>query len=112
MLVTASSRRVLCRFLSESTKTGIMHPDDSTALETEESIWDLTMQVNVKGVWWGSKYAIIAMRKNPTDASKGLHAGGSIINTASFVSVVDAATPQIACKLLYSPLCMMYHYHI
>ncbi len=26
------------------------------------------------------------MRKNPTDEAKGLHVGGSIINTASFVA--------------------------
>lgn len=74
-----------------------MHPDDSNALETEESIWDLTMQINVKGVWWGSKYAINAMRQNSTDQSKGLQTGGSIINTASFVAIMGAATPQIAC---------------
>lgn len=75
-----------------------MHPEDDNALNTEERIWDLTMQINVKGVWWGSKYAILAMRQNPTDESKGLHTGGSIINTASFVALVGAATPQLACK--------------
>ncbi|KAF9222048.1 NAD(P)-binding protein [Gyrodon lividus] len=75
---------------------GIMHPEDDNALNTEERIWDLTMSVNVKGVWWGCKYAIIAMRHNPVDESKGLHAGGSIINTASFVAIMGAATPQLA----------------
>jgi len=75
---------------------GIMHPADDHALNTEERIWDLTMQVNVKGVWWGCKYAILAMRQNPTDESKGLHTGGSIINTASFVASVGAATSQLA----------------
>jgi NAD(P)-dependent dehydrogenase (short-subunit alcohol dehydrogenase family) len=75
---------------------GIMHPADDNALNTEEGIWDLTMTVNLKGVWWGCKYAILAMRNNPTDESKGLHAGGSIINTASFVALVGAATPQLA----------------
>ncbi|ETW84267.1 hypothetical protein HETIRDRAFT_425696 [Heterobasidion irregulare TC 32-1] len=75
---------------------GIMHPADDNALNTEERIWDLTMQINVKGVWWGCKYAILAMRENPTDASKGLHVGGSIINTASFVASMGAATPQLA----------------
>lgn len=77
---------------------GIMHPEDDNALNTEERIWDLTMNINVKGVWWGCKYAILAMRKNPTDESRGLHAGGSIINTASFVALMGAATPQLACK--------------
>ncbi|KAF8204874.1 hypothetical protein BJ912DRAFT_1052191 [Pholiota molesta] len=75
---------------------GIMHPEDDNALNTEERIWDLTMQINLKGVWWGCKYAIIAMRENPTDESKGLHVGGSIINTASFVALMGAATPQLA----------------
>ena len=77
--------------------SGIMHPADDNALNTEERIWDLTMQINVKGVWWGCKYAILAMRENPTDVSKGLHVGGSIINTASFVASMGAATPQLAC---------------
>jgi NAD(P)-dependent dehydrogenase (short-subunit alcohol dehydrogenase family) len=75
---------------------GIMHPDDDNALNTEEKIWDLTMSINLKGVWWGCKYAIIAMRENPTDEAKGLHTGGSIINTASFVALMGAATPQLA----------------
>ncbi|KAH9947303.1 short-chain dehydrogenase [Amylocystis lapponica] len=75
---------------------GIMHPDDDNALNTEERVWDLTMTINVKGVWWGCKYAILAMRQNPVDEAKGLHAGGSIINTASFVALMGAATPQLA----------------
>ncbi|KAL7413675.1 short-chain dehydrogenase [Mrakia frigida] len=75
---------------------GIMHPADDQATNTEEKIWDLTNLINVKGVWWGCKHAIIAMRNNPTDASKGLHVGGSVINTASFVALLGAATPQIA----------------
>jgi NAD(P)-dependent dehydrogenase (short-subunit alcohol dehydrogenase family) len=73
-----------------------MHPEDDNALNTEERIWDLTMQINLKGVWWGCKYAILAMRNNATDESKGLKAGGSIINTASFVALLGAATPQLA----------------
>ncbi|SAL99673.1 hypothetical protein [Absidia glauca] len=66
---------------------GIMHPKDDHALNTEEKIWDLTMDINVKGVWFGCKHAIIAMRKS---------GGGSIINTASFVALMGAATPQLA----------------
>ncbi|KAI0688570.1 short-chain dehydrogenase [Cytidiella melzeri] len=75
---------------------GIMHPADDNALNTEERIWDLTMNINLKGVWWGCKHAIAAMRNNPIDESKGLHKGGSIINTASFVALMGAATPQLA----------------
>jgi len=66
---------------------GIMHPDDSDAVGTDESIWDLTMDVNAKGVFLGCKYGIPALRRA---------GGGSIINTASFVAVMGAATPQIA----------------
>ncbi|KAI9229696.1 MAG: short-chain dehydrogenase [Piptocephalis tieghemiana] len=66
---------------------GIMHPKDDDAFTTPESIWDLTMNINVKGVWYGCKYALEAMRRR---------GGGSIINTASFVSLVGAATPQLA----------------
>ncbi|KAH7105283.1 NAD(P)-binding protein [Auriculariales sp. MPI-PUGE-AT-0066] len=75
---------------------GIMHPDDDNALTTPEKIWDLTMQVNVKGVWFGCKHAITAMHANKTDPAKGLRTGGSIINTASFVAIMGAATPQLA----------------
>ncbi|PFH52623.1 hypothetical protein AMATHDRAFT_74096 [Amanita thiersii Skay4041] len=75
---------------------GIMHPEDDNALNTEEKIWDMTMQINLKGVWWGCKYAIQAMRNNPVDKERGLRTGGSIINTASFVALMGAATPQLA----------------
>ncbi|KAK8870061.1 hypothetical protein IAR55_000631 [Kwoniella newhampshirensis] len=75
---------------------GIMHPADDNAVTTEEKIWDLTQAINVKGVWYGCKHAIQAMRKNKPDAEKGLHVGGSIINVASFVAKMGAATPQIA----------------
>ncbi|KAJ8653404.1 hypothetical protein O0I10_010950 [Lichtheimia ornata] len=66
---------------------GIMHPEDDNALTTQERIWDLTMDINVKGVWFGCKHAILAMRES---------GGGSIINTASFVALMGAATPQLA----------------
>ena len=86
-----------------------MHPADDNALNTEERIWDLTMQINVKGVWWGCKYAILAMRQNPTDESKGLHVGGSIINTASFVGTLGAATPQLACMFPFLRACSIWN---
>jgi len=38
--------------------------------------------------------------QNKADPTKGLGTGGSIINTASMVAVVGAATPQLACELL------------
>ena len=32
---------------------GIMHMDDDNAVTTEEKVWDLTFNVNVKGVFFG-----------------------------------------------------------
>jgi NAD(P)-dependent dehydrogenase (short-subunit alcohol dehydrogenase family) len=87
-----------------------MHPADEDALTTDEKIWDLTMQINLKGVWWGCKYAIQAMRQNPSDPALGLQTGGSIINTASFVAVMGAATPQLACKFL--PYCSWIYFDL
>jgi NAD(P)-dependent dehydrogenase (short-subunit alcohol dehydrogenase family) len=66
---------------------GIMHHSDDNAVTTEESIWDLTMNINAKGVFLGCKYGVPALRRA---------GGGSIINTASFVALLGAATPQIA----------------
>ena len=66
---------------------GISHIDDGDAEATEEGVWDLTMNVNLKGVFLGCKYGIPALRRA---------GGGSIINTASFVAVLGAATPQLA----------------
>jgi NAD(P)-dependent dehydrogenase (short-subunit alcohol dehydrogenase family) len=66
---------------------GISHIDDGDAVSTEEEVWDLTMQVNLKGVFLGCKYGIPALRRA---------GGGSIINTASFVALLGAATPQLA----------------
>ncbi|MBM3278901.1 MAG: glucose 1-dehydrogenase [Candidatus Handelsmanbacteria bacterium] len=66
---------------------GISHIDDGDAVSTEEEVWDLTMQVNLKGVFLGCKYGIPALRRA---------GGGSIINTSSFVALLGAATPQLA----------------
>lgn len=104
-IMLASWTCLLSLDIRSDSHTGIMHQDDDNALNTEEWIWDLTMSVNVKGVWWGCKYAILAMRQNPVDESKGLHAGGSIINTASFVAIFGAATPQLACEYFGNPPC-------
>jgi NAD(P)-dependent dehydrogenase (short-subunit alcohol dehydrogenase family) len=66
---------------------GISHINDDNAMTTEEDVWDLTMQINLKGVFLCCKYGIPALRRA---------GGGSIINTASFVAILGAATPQIA----------------
>jgi NAD(P)-dependent dehydrogenase (short-subunit alcohol dehydrogenase family) len=66
---------------------GIMHAKDDDAVATTEEIWDLTLNINGKGVFLGCKFGIPALRRA---------GGGSIINTASFVALMGAATPQIA----------------
>jgi NAD(P)-dependent dehydrogenase (short-subunit alcohol dehydrogenase family) len=66
---------------------GIMHAKDDDAVSTDESVWELTLAVNAKGVFLGCKHGIPALRRA---------GGGSIINTASFVARMGAATPQIA----------------
>jgi NAD(P)-dependent dehydrogenase (short-subunit alcohol dehydrogenase family) len=66
---------------------GISHAEDDDAINTAEEVWDVTFRVNVKGVFLGCKYGIPALRRA---------GGGSIINTASFVAVLGAATPQLA----------------
>ncbi len=66
---------------------GVMLDGDDDAVSTTEAIIDRTLAINVKGVLNGCRYAVPAMRRR---------GGGSIINTASFVASVGAATPQIA----------------
>lgn len=66
---------------------GIMHSDDDGPCNTEEAIWDLTMNVNLKSVYLCCKYAI------PHILQSG---GGSVINVASLVALIGSATPQIA----------------
>lgn len=66
---------------------GISHADDDDAISTTEAVWDLTFAINVKGVFLGCKYGIPALHRA---------GGGSIINTASFVAILGAATPQLA----------------
>lgn len=66
---------------------GIMLGEDGDAESTTESVWEKTMAVNLRGVFLGCKYGIPAIRRA---------GGGSIINTASFVALMGAATPQIA----------------
>ena len=68
---------------------GIMHAKDDDAVNTPEAIWDLTQNINVKGVWYGCKHAVISLRRNKKQKA-------SIINTASVVALMGAATPQLA----------------
>jgi len=66
---------------------GVSLPDDGSAVSTDPTTWDTTMAVNVKGVWLCCKHGIPALLDS---------GGGSIINVASFVAHMGAATPQLA----------------
>ncbi len=66
---------------------GISPPDDDSILETELDAWQRVQDVNLKSVYLCCKYGI------PYLLERG---AGSIINTASFVAVLGAATSQIS----------------
>jgi NAD(P)-dependent dehydrogenase (short-subunit alcohol dehydrogenase family) len=76
---------------------GVSLADDDGVVNTDVSVWERTLQVNVTGVALGCKHGIPAMlRTIEADRAAGRRAGGSIINVASFVAHLGAATPQIA----------------
>jgi NAD(P)-dependent dehydrogenase (short-subunit alcohol dehydrogenase family) len=66
---------------------GVFLPGDDSVTTTPEDVWDRVIAINLKGVFLGCHAAIPAM----LDAG-----GGSIVNMASFVALMGAATPQIA----------------
>jgi NAD(P)-dependent dehydrogenase (short-subunit alcohol dehydrogenase family) len=66
---------------------GIMPADDASVLDTEPDAWQRVQDVNTKGVYLCCKYGI------PHLLERG---GGSVINVASFVALVGAATSQIS----------------
>ncbi|SFA88824.1 NAD(P)-dependent dehydrogenase, short-chain alcohol dehydrogenase family [Amycolatopsis marina] len=66
---------------------GISPPEDDSILTTGLEAWQRVQQVNLTSVYLCCKYAIPHMRRQGK---------GSIINTASFVAVMGAATSQIS----------------
>jgi NAD(P)-dependent dehydrogenase (short-subunit alcohol dehydrogenase family) len=66
---------------------GISPGEDDGVVNTSDAVWDLVLDVNVKGVARCCRAGI------PYLLEAG---GGSIINVASFVATLGAATPQIA----------------
>jgi NAD(P)-dependent dehydrogenase (short-subunit alcohol dehydrogenase family) len=66
---------------------GISPPDDDSILETGLDAWERVNRINLTSVYLCCKYAIPHMRRQRS---------GSIINTASFVALMGAATSQIA----------------
>ena len=66
---------------------GISPADDASVLDTGVEAWDRVQAVNTKGVFLCCKHGI------PFLLERG---GGSVINVASFVAIVGAATSQIS----------------
>ena len=83
----AAAERAFGKLTVLFNNAGISHADDDNAMTTPEDVWDLTFAINVKGVFLGCKYGIPALQRA---------GGGSVINTASFVARLGAATPQLA----------------
>ena len=76
---------------------GVSLADDDGVVNTDVSVWDKTLQVNVTGVALGCKHGIPAMLATvEADRAAGRNGSASIINVASFVAHLGAATPQIA----------------
>jgi NAD(P)-dependent dehydrogenase (short-subunit alcohol dehydrogenase family) len=67
---------------------GISPADDASILETELAAWERVQAVNTRGVFLCCKHGI------PHLLERG--GGGSVINVASFVALVGAATSQIS----------------
>jgi NAD(P)-dependent dehydrogenase (short-subunit alcohol dehydrogenase family) len=66
---------------------GIFHPGDVSVIDTDEAIWDRVIEIDLKGVFLCCKYGVPFLLRA---------GGGVIVNVASFVSWMGAATPQIA----------------
>ena len=66
---------------------GISPDDDASVLDTSADAWDRVQDVNTKGVFLCCKHGIPYLRER---------GGGSVINVASFVAIVGAATSQIS----------------
>jgi NAD(P)-dependent dehydrogenase (short-subunit alcohol dehydrogenase family) len=66
---------------------GIMMEEDHSVVDTEEWVWDRTLGVNLKGIFFCCKHGIPEMVKN---------GGGSVINIASFVALLGCSVPQDA----------------
>jgi len=92
---TSADAEAMVRFAVETfgglhvvyNNAGVVLANDVGVVETDEETWDRTMAINLKGVWLGCKFGIPAIIES---------GGGSIINVASFVALMGAATAQIA----------------
>jgi NAD(P)-dependent dehydrogenase (short-subunit alcohol dehydrogenase family) len=66
---------------------GIFPDDDTSVVETEESVYQRVMDVNARGVYLCCKYGVPELIKA---------GGGSVVNIASFVALMGCTVPQDA----------------
>ena len=66
---------------------GISPPDDASVLDTDLETWQRVQDVNLKSVFLCCKHGIPYLLEG---------GGGSVINTASFVATMGAATSQVS----------------
>ena len=83
----AQVKRVVERTLSTWGRLDILHNNaywsqNAPATELDEKAWDRTLEVTLKSVYLGAKYAVPAMRES---------GGGAIVNTGSVHSLAGFA---------------------
>ena len=83
----AEAKRAFGRITTLYNNAGVSPGEDDGVVNTSDGTWDLVLDINVKGVARCCRAGIPYLREA---------GGGSIINVASFVASMGAATPQIA----------------
>jgi NAD(P)-dependent dehydrogenase (short-subunit alcohol dehydrogenase family) len=83
----ARVRRELGRIDVLFNNAGISPTDDASVIQTPLDVWERVQEVNLRSVFLCCKHGIPHLLEG---------GGGSVINTASFVAVMGAATSQIS----------------
>jgi NAD(P)-dependent dehydrogenase (short-subunit alcohol dehydrogenase family) len=85
--VYAATKQAFGRIDVLFNNAGISPPEDASVVEGDTAMWDKVLDVNLTSVLLCCKHGIPHLLDN---------GGGSVINTASFVALMGAATSQIA----------------